>query len=253
MLSYLNDGVHIAMATQSHLRSLGGYERSALTRICATFFCSLFDVQENAAGSKVVYKHPLLVHQPLLCTRCSARKLPFFSWIKSHLQGSEVGEAIGENLASCIFHLLIGHPFKSSNLLLEALHPTGTAPSQGNKRLALVGNSILSSSLLDQWYNDEDNTGTFDLAPRACAQSTHLKKEAGHKLLKKEACNANLSLRGKEFGLDHYMKNNTAHKGKVPSGTRATTVEALLGAVWIDSGKNMDEVDRVRAALDLGT
>lgn len=82
---------------------------------------------------------------------------------------------------------------------------------------------------------------------------TNLKKEAGHKLLKKEACNENLSLRGKEFGLDQYMENNPAHKGKVPNGTRATTVEALLGAVWIDSGKNMDEVDRVRVALDLGT
>lgn len=71
------------------------------------------------------------------------------------------------------FQTQIGYHFKSSILLQEALHPAGTAPSQGNKRLALMGDSILSASLLDQWYNDEDNTGTFDLAPRACAQSTH--------------------------------------------------------------------------------
>ncbi|CAG7957241.1 unnamed protein product [Penicillium salamii] len=85
----------------------------------------------------------------------------------------------GENLASCIFYPLIGYPFKSGNLLQEALHPAGTASSQGNKRLALGGDSILSASLLDQCYNDEDNTGTFDLAPRACAQSTNLKKRPG--------------------------------------------------------------------------
>lgn len=69
----------------------------------------------------------------------------------------------------------IGYHFKSSNLLREALHPAGTAPPQGNKRLALVGDSVLSASLLDQWYSDENTTGTFDTAPQPCVQSTNLK------------------------------------------------------------------------------
>lgn len=43
-----------------------------------------------------------------------------------------------------------------------------------------------------------------------------------------------------------------AQKGKISKGTRATTVEAILGAVWIDSGKNIHEVDRVKASLGLG-
>lgn len=62
----------------------------------------------------------------------------------------------------------IGYHFKSRNLLREALHPAGTAPPQGNKRLALLGDSVLSASLLDQWYSDGHTTGTFDHASGAC-------------------------------------------------------------------------------------
>jgi dsRNA-specific ribonuclease len=69
----------------------------------------------------------------------------------------------------------IGYHFKSSNLLREALHQAGTAPPQGNKRLALVGDSVLSASLLDQWYSNGDTTGTFDNASGACVQFTNLK------------------------------------------------------------------------------
>jgi dsRNA-specific ribonuclease len=69
----------------------------------------------------------------------------------------------------------IGYHFESSNLLREALPPAGTAPSQGNKRLALVGDSILSASLLNQWYSDGKTTGTFDTASGDCVQSTNLK------------------------------------------------------------------------------
>lgn len=52
-------------------------------------------------------------------------------------------------------------------------------------------------------------------------------------------------------GLDKYVTPNPAQKGKISKGTRATTVEAILGAVWIDSEMDIHAVDRVKANLKL--
>jgi CBS domain containing-hemolysin-like protein len=56
----------------------------------------------------------------------------------------------------------LGYHFNSTPLLEEALHPAGTRPLQGNKRLALVGDSVLSTSLLDEWYDSENTIGTLN-------------------------------------------------------------------------------------------
>ena len=60
-----------------------------------------------------------------------------------------------------------------------------------------------------------------------------------------------MSSKGKNCGLDEYVTGHPAQKGKISKGTRATTVEAILGAVWIDSGMNIHAVDRVKAKLKL--
>ncbi|OGE46740.1 hypothetical protein PENARI_c108G02119 [Penicillium arizonense] len=124
----------------------------------------------------------------------------------------------------------LGYHFNSTPLLEEALHPAGTRPLQGNKRLALVGDSVLSTSLLDEWYDTED----------------------GDHILRKNACNKHLSCKGEACELDDFITGQPAQKGEITNGTRATTVEAILGAVWIDSGKNIHAVDRVKANLGIG-
>jgi dsRNA-specific ribonuclease len=52
----------------------------------------------------------------------------------------------------------IDYQFKSLNLLQKALHPAGTAPLQGSKRLALVGDSALALSILYSSYDHHDST-----------------------------------------------------------------------------------------------
>lgn len=49
----------------------------------------------------------------------------------------------------------IRYHFKSVQLLEKALHPAGTSPLQGNKQLGLVGDSVLSISILDGWYDSK--------------------------------------------------------------------------------------------------
>jgi ribonuclease-3 len=51
--------------------------------------------------------------------------------------------------------------------------------------------------------------------------------------------------------LDKFVETNPAQKGKVSKGTRATTVEAIIGAVWVDSGKNASQVNRVMENMGL--
>ncbi|CAI7593106.1 unnamed protein product [Penicillium viridicatum] len=124
----------------------------------------------------------------------------------------------------------LGYHFNSTPLLEEALHPAGTRPLQGNKRLALLGDSVLSTSLLDEWYDTEDGDHT----------------------LRKNACNKHLSCKGEACELDDFITGQPAQKGEITNGTRATTVEAILGAVWIDSGMDIHAVDRVKANLGIG-
>ncbi|KAJ5775846.1 uncharacterized protein N7511_000857 [Penicillium nucicola] len=127
----------------------------------------------------------------------------------------------------------LGYHFNTTELLEEAVHPAGTRPLQGSKRLALLGDSVLSTSLLDEWYNSEDTIGT-------------LRCESGNDMLQSNACNKNLSCKGEASEIDDFINGHPAQKGHITRGTRATTVEAILGAVWIDSGMSMHAVDCVK-------
>lgn len=59
----------------------------------------------------------------------------------------------------------IEYHFKSPRILCEALHPAGTAPLQGNKRLALVGDSALALSILDESYQRKETVGMSFFIP----------------------------------------------------------------------------------------
>jgi dsRNA-specific ribonuclease len=56
----------------------------------------------------------------------------------------------------------IGYNFSSQTLLNEALQSPGDTSdgeySAGNKRLALVGDSVLALMLLDRWYEGDSST-----------------------------------------------------------------------------------------------
>ncbi|CAI7614635.1 unnamed protein product [Penicillium manginii] len=109
----------------------------------------------------------------------------------------------------------------------------GSIDLTGNKRLALVGDSVLSVMLLNRWYGKGGST------------------EEGDLILQKHACNKILDAKGQEWSLDKFITTHPAQKGEVSKGVRASTVEAIIGAVWLDSFKNAAEVDRVIDILGL--
>ena len=63
--------------------------------------------------------------------------------------------------------------------------------------------------------------------------------------------NSNLNRIGRQCRLDHCIKDNPSNHGLVPPGTMATTVEAILAAVYHDSDSNIDSVKRVMSGLGL--
>jgi dsRNA-specific ribonuclease len=61
--------------------------------------------------------------------------------------------------------------------------------------------------------------------------------------------NKNLEALAKRLGVDESVTKNPYQQGKVPRTTLASTVEALIGAVWADSGNNFAQVQAVIRAL----
>ena len=63
--------------------------------------------------------------------------------------------------------LILQYRFSNHNLLDEALLAAGASVSskdikgdpQGNKRLALLGDSVLQEAVLEPWYNSNESTG----------------------------------------------------------------------------------------------
>jgi len=79
---------------------------------------------------------------------------------------------------------------------------------------------------------------------RNSLQNSHLLNalEQGSNLVSSRGSNKNLNEIGAERGLSRYMKLNSCQKGTAPPTTMEFTVEAIIGAVWEDSGKDLDRV-----------
>ncbi|KAF2803434.1 uncharacterized protein BDZ99DRAFT_512179 [Mytilinidion resinicola] len=89
----------------------------------------------------------------------------------------------------------------------------------GNKQLALVGDAVLRLCVLDEWFSTESDTDV--------ATNEHLKNVA------------------KEWGLKEYIKENPSQEDKEAKTTLASTVEGIIGAVWVDSDRDFGAVQRV--------
>jgi ribonuclease-3 len=66
------------------------------------------------------------------------------------------------------------------------------------------------------------------------------------------ATNKNLYQQGLALGLDPFIVKNPSQQGSVAGRiVMATTMEAILGAVYYDSSKNLEACERVMAAMGL--
>ena len=63
--------------------------------------------------------------------------------------------------------------------------------------------------------------------------------------------NAHLERCGRAIGLEEYINKNSSHHGAVPKRTMSAAVEALIGAVFIDSGESLHAVNLAIRGLGL--
>ncbi|KAL8882669.1 MAG: hypothetical protein Q9198_000366 [Flavoplaca austrocitrina] len=133
---------------------------------------------------------------------------------------------------------IIGYTFNDSDLVREAVSAAGSIVAagtrrfpNGNKRLAILGDTVLQLALAEEWYDGIEPRATYDRIRQAVGS------------------NNNLHSIGLASNLDAFV--NLAAGGRTVSPiTMAATVEAIIGAVYLDAN-NMDTVKAVMDTLGL--
>ncbi|KIA75658.1 RNAse III [Aspergillus ustus] len=121
-----------------------------------------------------------------------------------------------------------------ANLYTESLRAPGYSDSTGNRDLAGIGDSLLR-----QFYQIEGRT-------------RRKSRGAIQDIVGRLASNNNLAARGFALGIDRYILNNPSNQGAVPISLMATTMEAILGAVFLDNGESLAAVKLVIIQFGLG-
>ncbi|KAF2770048.1 ribonuclease III [Teratosphaeria nubilosa] len=126
-----------------------------------------------------------------------------------------------------------GYEFTNDDVLYEAIDTTGLRIAQSNQRLALLGDVILKHFILDDWY------------------PTGQAKGIGNDLVATIGSNANLATAGARVGLEECIVTHPGNPGSVSDGMLSTAVEAVLGAIYVDSRKDMAVVRTAMEGLGL--
>ncbi|GAM38966.1 RNAse [Talaromyces pinophilus] len=129
---------------------------------------------------------------------------------------------------------LTGYTPNDQSRLSEALQAAGYSSQDGNKNLALPGDAVIKVHLIMQ-----------GLQRHQCRERINI-------VVSSIASNDNLGRRGFELGLEQYIQGNPAQRGEVSTRTMATTLEAIIGAIFIDSGFDYAVISNVMARLGLG-
>ncbi|KAM4055262.1 ribonuclease III domain-containing protein [Hirsutella rhossiliensis] len=137
---------------------------------------------------------------------------------------------------------ILQYQFQDARLLEEALTAADAAPSKppnnvrknGNKALALIGDALLRLVVVDDGIAEGATTAKCQ---KVCAAET--------------SNNALYAIEMK-WDFSRFIKTSSAQKGHVPRTTGASTMEALVGAVWIDSRRNFSRVHHVIHNLRIG-
>ncbi|EME42662.1 hypothetical protein DOTSEDRAFT_73478 [Dothistroma septosporum NZE10] len=126
---------------------------------------------------------------------------------------------------------ILGYSFEDDDILREALWAAGPGSAgtrkflEGNKMLALVGDTAMKTILLHHSYTKGRMRGETDRAMQSAL------------------CNANLNNVGRANAVGQYIVLNNINS-TVSKNMMATTVEAVFGAVFEDSGMDLEAMRR---------
>jgi ribonuclease III len=147
---------------------------------------------------------------------------------------------------------VIGYRFSDSRLLLEALRAAGSGynmhPSNiaidGNKRLATLGDAIMKMAVLDEWYASMSERGIAQYNRRRSLLTGLVAVASRHVAI--IGSTETLSGYGRGMGLATCISTNPSQVTQPPSSAIISrTLQAIVGAVWLDSGRNFEMVKHV--------
>lgn len=152
---------------------------------------------------------------------------------------------------------ITGYTFNNSLLLWEALQAAGSPVhfiggrrlENGNKRLAILGDTVLQLALVEDWYGGDTARGEPLNRTLSTINDLHVSKGQFDRIRQQVGSNVNLDRVCRQAGLDAFINQNTSQLGLISPNTTSATVEAVLGAVYLDS--SMDTVKRVMTTLGL--
>ena len=152
---------------------------------------------------------------------------------------------------------IIGYSFTDPLILWEALQAAGSGIcsagtrrfADGNKRLAMLGDAILKLVLVQEWYGSSDVRGILPFLSTTVAPASDTGLERASDIVGRVGSNANLGRVGRLYGLDEFICRNPSQAVYISPNTMAATVEAILGAVYLDGGIN--HVSQVMQTLGL--
>lgn len=148
---------------------------------------------------------------------------------------------------------VISYEFANRDLIREALQGPGFINREGNRTLALIGDAALKLSLIVQGQAKHASRRKREYRDgrRGNSELIFASLSLGEisDVVCDRASNDSLALQGFTRGLERYICNNPAQGTFVSHGTMATTMEAIIGAVFLDSGSQISAVDQVVVAL----
>ncbi|GIK05201.1 hypothetical protein Aspvir_009305 [Aspergillus viridinutans] len=149
----------------------------------------------------------------------------------SHMSLDERAESVED---------IIYYDFTNRAILYEALGSAGALAmpglayrSDGNKDLAQIGDAVLRLILVMDGYEAKAGRGYINQVVSSVGSNPHLAQT------------------GSKAGLENLILINPS-QASVSPGVMAQTVEAILGAVYLDSGMDVQAVRAVMAILNLG-
>ncbi|KAJ5961551.1 hypothetical protein N7501_006492 [Penicillium viridicatum] len=131
-----------------------------------------------------------------------------------------------------IFEEKITYSFANDALSREALQASSGFNGDGNKKLALIGDKIL------------------DLAIATSGRNRNKTREEISKMIAQRASNAYLAKQGFIHGIDKFIVKNPSQFDIMPK-VMATTMEAIIGAVYLDCNQQIQPCVDVMTVLGL--
>ncbi|PLB40228.1 putative RNAse III [Aspergillus candidus] len=128
---------------------------------------------------------------------------------------------------------IISYRFTNPLLLQEALQLAGVFDQIGNKDLALLGDAVIHLIFVKEGLRRRATRGQINI------------------VISTRSCNDYLAQQGSSKGLAECVFANHCQGNTVHRGPMASTVEAIIGAVFKDSDEKLATVKRVMETLGI--